>query len=509
MTASQSMGYDASKTKRPLVLAAVMLAMFMAAIEATIVATAMPSIVGDLGGFSLLSWVFSVYLLMQAVTVPIYGKLADLFGRKPVFLFGVAVFLVGSVLCGLAHSMFWLIVFRFIQGLGAGAIQPIATTIVGDIYTLEERSKIQGYLASVWGISSIIGPALGGIFVEYVHWAWVFWINIPIGILSAIGLILFLKEDVEKRKRDIDVLGSSLLFVMISSLMVIFVMGGAIWPWTSVTIWVLGLVVILASIFFIIQENRAAEPMMPLYIWKHRIILVSNLASLTTGAILMGVSTFLPTYVQVLMGYSPTVAGFVLAMMSIGWPLAATISGRLMVRFGYRIMVVLGGGFLLLGALVFVLLRPEYGPFMAGAGSFLIGVGLGLSTTSFIVSIQSSVEWKVRGVATASNMFMRILGMTIGSSLLGGILNTKLVQYLEQHGTELDIDVNLEMANELLSEERLSALPPHVIEVIQAGLSISLQSVYIGVLILAVLTAVIIFFWPKPVKQVAEPSGDN
>jgi EmrB/QacA subfamily drug resistance transporter len=506
MSSGHSTGYDASRTKRPFVLAAVMLAMFMAAIEATIVATAMPSIVGDLGGFSLLSWVFSVYLLMQAVTIPIYGKLADLFGRKPVFLFGIVVFLAGSILCGFAESMFWLIVFRFIQGVGAGAIQPIATTIVGDIYTLEERAKVQGYLASVWGISSIIGPALGGIFVEYIHWSWVFWVNIPIGILSAIGLIVYLKEDVEKRKREIDYIGSSLLFIIVSGLMVVLVMGGVVWPWSSISMLLFIGGIALASYFFILQERRAAEPMMPLHLWKHRVILVSNLASLTTGAILMGVSTFLPTYVQVLMGYSPTVAGFVLAMMSVGWPLAATIAGRLMIKVGYRIMVFLGAFFLLLGSLVFVFLRPEYGPYMAGMGSFFIGVGMGLATTSFIVSIQSSVEWKVRGVATASNMFMRILGMTIGSSLLGGILNSRMMNYLNQQGTELEIDINLEMTNELLSREKLNELSPEVLEVIQTGLSQSLNSVYIGVLVMAVLTWGVIIFWPKPVKQQAESS---
>ncbi|HEX7055872.1 MAG TPA: MFS transporter, partial [Bacilli bacterium] len=177
-----------------------MLSMFMSAVEATIVATAMPSIVADLGGFKLFSWVFSAFLLMQAITIPIYGKLADLFGRKPVLIFGIVVFLIGSVLCGFAANMNLLILYRLIQGLGAGAVQPIATTIVGDIYTIEERGKIQGYLSSVWGISSIVGPAIGGFFVEYWHWSWVFWINVPLGIFAIIGLILFLHEQIEKKR---------------------------------------------------------------------------------------------------------------------------------------------------------------------------------------------------------------------------------------------------------------------------------------------------------------------
>src|SRR5690625_1766546 len=190
----------AKETKRPLVLLSLMLAMFMAAIEGTIVATAIPNIVADLGGFSLYSWVFSSFLLMQAVTTMFYGKLADIFGRKPIFIIGITVFLLGSFLCGLAPTMGWLIFFRFIQGFGAGAMQPIVTTIVGDMYTLEERAKVQGYLSSVWGISSVSGPLIGGLIVQYVDWAWIFWMNIPLGILGLIGVLVFFHEKVEDRK---------------------------------------------------------------------------------------------------------------------------------------------------------------------------------------------------------------------------------------------------------------------------------------------------------------------
>src|SRR3954468_12318560 len=214
-----SKGSSQKQTMKPIVLASVMLAMFMGAIEATIVSTAMPAIVADLGGFTLYSWVFSAYLLMNSVTVLIYGKLSDLFGRKPILSFGIIVFLIGSILCGFAGSMKTLIIFRLIQGFGAGAVTPIATTIVGDIYTTEERAKIQGYLSSVWGISAITGPAVGGLLVQYVSWHYVFWINIPLGLLSLVGLWLFLHEDVVKKKHEIDYLGAILLTVTISTLM--------------------------------------------------------------------------------------------------------------------------------------------------------------------------------------------------------------------------------------------------------------------------------------------------
>lgn len=209
--------------RRPLILFAIILAMFMAAVEATIVATAMPGIVADLGGFAIFSWVFGSYLLMQVISIPIYGKLSDIFGRKIVFSIGVIIFLIGSIVCGFSPSMEILIIGRFIQGLGAGAVQPIATTIVGDIYTKEERAKIQGYLSSIWGISSILGPVLGGVFVDYLHWSLVFLMNIPFGIISMILVIVFLKENVEKRHHSIDYLGSSLILISITSLMLVLI----------------------------------------------------------------------------------------------------------------------------------------------------------------------------------------------------------------------------------------------------------------------------------------------
>ena len=204
-------------------LATLMLSMFMGSIEGTIVATAMPDIVGSLGGFAYYSWVFSAYLLMQAVSTPIFGRLSDLYGRKPIFYTGVAIFLVGSILCGLATDMTWLIVFRFIQGLGAGGIMPVTMTIIGDIYDVEGRAKIQGWLASVWGVSSILGPLLGAVIVANFHWAWIFWLNIPFGILAVAGLALFLHENVEKKKRSIDWLGAFLFFVAISSLLMVLI----------------------------------------------------------------------------------------------------------------------------------------------------------------------------------------------------------------------------------------------------------------------------------------------
>ncbi|MCF6136914.1 MDR family MFS transporter [Pseudalkalibacillus berkeleyi] len=484
-------------TLRPLVLTSVILAMFMAAIEGTIISTAMPSIVADLGGFRHYSWVFSSYLLMQAVTILIYGKLSDLFGRKPVFTFGVSMFLIGSILCGFAESMLLLIVFRLIQGFGAGAVMPIATTIVGDMYTMEERAKIQGYLASVWGISAVLGPLLGGFIVIYWDWSYVFWLNVPLGILAIVGTNLFLHEDIEKKKHKIDYIGATFIFIAVSSLMVALIQGGVSLPWSS---WqIIGLLIMFAISFllFIYQENRASEPTMPLSIWKDRLITLANLASLTSGAILFGISSFLPAYVQGVMGESPLIAGFTLTTMSIGWPIASTIAGKLIVKIGFRPVAIGGGIALIIGSIFFLTLEASKGPIWAGIGSFIIGVGMGLTTTTFIVSIQSSVDWKKRGVATASNMFMRILGSAIGASLLGGILNNRLNNFLQENNANMDESLSIDAANVLLEESQRKKLSPETLSILQDGLSLGMDSVYWGVFGLAVISFILIVFLPK------------
>lgn len=487
------------ETKRSFVLATVMLAMFMGAVEGTIVSTAMPAIVGDLGGFALYSWVFSAYLLMNAVTVLIYGKLSDLFGRKPILTFGIIIFLVGSILSGTAKTMEMLILFRFIQGFGAGAVMPIATTIVGDIYTKEERGKIQGYLSSVWGISAVSGPALGGLLVEYASWRYVFWINVPLGILAIAGLWLYLHENIEKKKHKIDYAGAVLLTTSISSLMIVLVEAGANWAWDSPQTIALISLSVLTFVLFIIQERRAAEPMMPFNIWRERSIFIANMTSLTTGVMLIGISSFLPAFVQGVMERGPIVAGFTLTAMSIGWPIASAVGGRYLYKIGYRTTSLIGGVSLILGSVLFVTLTPEAGPLWAAAGSFLVGVGMGLTSTAFIVSIQSTVSWQQRGIATAANMFMRNLGNTVGAALLGGILNSSIISYMKEHGKE-EQDLSINTANVLLNEAERIKLPAELKTILQDALTNALHSVYTVVFIFAVVSLLFIVFLPKKEK---------
>lgn len=483
------------QTNRPFVLASIMLAMYMGAIEGTIVSTAMPAIAGDLGGFTLYSWVFSAYLLMHTVTVLIYGKLSDLYGRKPVINIGITVFLIGSLLCGFAESMSMLVIFRLIQGFGSGAVTSIATTIVGDIYTKEERAKIQGFLSSVWGISAILGPALGGILVSYVSWKFVFWLNIPLGILSMTGITLFLHETIEKKKHKIDFAGAFYLTVSVTALMIALVEGGTSWSWLSWQSLGLLLLSMIVFVVFYYQEKRAAEPMMPFSIWRIRSIFIANIASLTTGIMLIGISSFLPAFVQGVMERSPIEAGFSLTTMSIGWPIASTVAGSLLLKAGFRTTSLLGGAALIAGSVIFVILTPEAGPLMAAIGSFFIGVGMGLTSTTFIVSIQSTVNWSNRGVATASNSFMRNLGNTIAAALLGGILNSQLKKYFSEHGAGMEIDVD--SVDVLLNEEARNNLSIEMLHLLQNGLTHSLHIVYFVVLFIAVISFILICFFPK------------
>ncbi|WP_199242681.1 MDR family MFS transporter [Desulfosporosinus fructosivorans] len=489
-----------NKTNPKIVLVSIILAMFMAAIEGTIVATAIPSIVADLGGFSLFSWVFSSFLLAQAVTIPIYGKLADLYGRKPVFTFGVLVFLIGSLLCGFAKTMNMLILFRLIQGLGAGAVQPIATTIVGDIFTMTERARIQGYISSVWGISSILGPGLGAFFVQYVRWSWIFWVNIPIGVFAICGIWFFMVETVHKQEHKIDYIGSALIFISISALMVVFIQAGTVWPWSSAPVLLLLGLSLVGSYLFIKQEKLAAEPIMPLEIWSDSLIVVSNLATLTTGVVLIGVSSFLPTFIQGVMGKSPITSGFALAFMSMGWIAGATVAAKAMFKYGFRRIAVVGGIWILVGSLFFITLSPERGWLWAGVGSLLIGLGMGLARTVFIVGIQNSVKWEMRGVVTASNMFMNILGNAMGAAVLGGILNVSLSNYLMGVSGEA---LNVDVINVLLDPIRRGTLSQGVLQIMSSGLAIALQHVFWGLFILAVLSFILILFFPEKARDSA------
>ncbi len=467
--------------RRGPVLAGCMMATFIVAIEGSIVGTALPTIVAELGGFRLFSWVFAASLLAQAVTVPIYGRLADLYGRKRVFFVGSGVFLVGAVLSGCAWGMVPLILFRTLQGLGAGALQPIAYTIAGDIYTPAERARIQGWLSGVFGVSGVFGPALGAFLVEHGSWRAVFWVNVPFGIAAIVMLAWFLPERAETRERKIDYLGSALLMLGAGAVMVALVQASNL---DGVSLAVLGGGGTLALIALMIHERRAPEPMVPLALWGQRIIAVGNLGALAIGMVMMGPIVFLPTYVQGAMGYGPAAAGSVLATMSISWACASFAAGRLMVRTSYRTSATTGGAMLVAGSIVLIFLEPARGPLWAGAGALLIGIGMGYCNTAYVVSVQASVAWRERGVATSSVLFMRTVGQSLGAALFGSLFNFGLYGRLPV-GDAVD---------RLMDPVRRHALEPAEIARLVGAIADALQGVYVVVALLA-LAALALPFW--------------
>jgi MFS family permease len=412
-------------THRPLVLAAVMAANFMIAIEATIVSTAMPQIVAQLGGLELYSWVFAAFLLTQTATTVVFGKLSDLKGRKTVILSGIAIFLAGSILCGFAWSMPSLIVFRLIQGVGAGAVQPVAMTIVGDLYSVHERGKIQGWLASVWALSAVIGPLVGGLIIQYWSWSWIFWMNLPIAILASTGFLLYLHEKTAKARGRIDHLSAGVFTIAIAAVMADLT---AVSTAGRTEISIISVIAVVAVAAFVVQERRSPEPMISLELWGRRPIAAVNASSLFAGMVIIGLTTFLPVFVQGVMRKPPLVAGFALSAMVLGWPIGATISPRIWARIGLRPVLRAGAALIPLGALVFVFLRPETPPLAAGVGSAVVGFGMGLSSSASIVLIQEIVEWSERGSVTASYLFARTLGSAFGATAFGAVLNAGLMR---------------------------------------------------------------------------------
>jgi len=411
-----------------------MLALFMAAIEATIVATAMPQIVGKLGGFALYSWVFAAFLLTQTATTVLFGKLSDIYGRKPVMIGGIVIFLCGSLLCGFAWSMPSMIVFRLIQGLGAGSMQPVAITIAGDLYSPRERLKIQGWLSSVWGIAAVAGPIAGAFIVQRFNWAWVFWVNIPIGIITIAGFLLFMHEKVERRTHALDYLGAALFSVAVSALLIALTQSATL-SWGEIA----GLLALFlaAALLFLLQEKRAHEPMIALDLWGNRMVATANAALLLGTMTLIGVTTYLPVYIQGVQGRPAILAGIPLSAMMFAWPLASAVSHSILRRFSMRTTLRFGATLIPIGTALLLFIRPDTHPAFTGVGPFIMGFGMGLLNITSMVMIQGSVEWSKRGSATASLIFSRTLGNTFGVTALGAVLNLAVVMFASENAGSL------------------------------------------------------------------------
>ncbi len=486
--------------KRRYILIALMMTMMLAAMDATIVSTVIPQIVSDLGGFKKFSWVFSIYLLAQTITIPIYGKLADIFGRKIILLIGIVIFLIGSASSAAAWDINSLIIFRGIQGLGAGSIMASVNTIAGDIYTVKERAAVQGWLSSIWGISAIIGPALGGALAEYANWRWIFIINIPIGIVSMIFLMKFFRENLVSKTHHIDYKGSVLILLTVGLCIIYLLESGQSWPWISVPGVLILLVIIGLIILTVRTEKRAREPIMPAWIWKNRTFTAANLAMVFMGIVMMGPDTFLPTFSQAALGLGIIVSGFILASQSVGWPVASALSGKIYLRIGFRNTSLIGASIIILACMGFLLLPWPQPVALVVLSQVMLGAGFGLLSTPNIVGIQSMVGWDQRGVVTGLNIFCRNLGQSLGAAIFGAIFNNSFQKQMEQAPHELA--ENITDILHVLNDPQISETKRLFLE---KSVSNSTIHIFIGCTLFAVLTFLCIYLMPKkhPEREVS------
>ncbi|MFF5637358.1 MFS transporter [Streptomyces sp. NPDC012825] len=460
--------------RRGPVVAALMLGMGLAAIDGTIVSTAVPQIVGDLGGLAVFSWLFSGYLLAVTVTLPVYGKLSDTFGRKPVLVAGIVLFLIGSLLCASAWNMASLIAFRVVQGLGGGALQGTVQTIAADLYPLKERPKIQARLSSVWAASAVAGPAAGGLLAGYADWRWIFLINLPIGLVALWLVCRHLVEPERTAPRArvrIDWAGALCVFTTGVLLLTALVQGGVAWPWLSApSLGLLGGAAALGAVTVLV-ERRAAEPIIPGWVWRRRTIAAVNLALGALGLLMVAPTVFLPTYAQSVLGLGPIAAGFVLSVMTLSWPVSAALSNRVYTRIGFRLTAVLGISGALLVLLAFPLLPFPGEPWQPALLMLLLGAALGLFQLPLIVGVQSTVPYGERGTTTASVLFCRQVGQSVGAAVFGAVANGVLAARL---GGDGDLDA---LARALDSPD---SLPPATTDLLRRAVDAAVDYVYLG-----------------------------
>lgn len=411
MTNNQDSSY-----KRAIIVSGLALGMLLAALDTMIVSTAMPDISGKLGGASLYSWVFSAYMLTSTVTVPLYGKMADMVGRKRVYLFALLLFLLGSVLCGFSTSMWQLVAFRAIQGLGAGGVIPLAVTIAGDLYSVAQRGKIQALFSTMWAVAGISGPVIGGWMIQHFHWSWIFWINAPIGLLAVLGTLLF-HEKIHEKKVALDLPGALLLTTAITLFLFATLSKN---PWE-----ISGLLVLSALIFwgFIRVEKTSPSPLIHLELFTNPMIKWMNLTTLLVTLGTFALPSFIPLFAQGVLGMNPLQSGLVLLGQVAGWNLMSVPAGKLILRFGYKRLIVTGLLLLTVSAVLLLFFGNQFHFWLLTFDMFILGMGFGLSMTSFIIGVQEAVNWNQRGISTSIQMFARSMGQTLGITLIGWLMN--------------------------------------------------------------------------------------
>jgi EmrB/QacA subfamily drug resistance transporter len=475
----------------------IMLATLLAALDQTIVATALPSIVTDLRGFEHLSWVVTAYLLTSTVTVPLYGKLSDLYGRRRLFIVAISIFIAGSALCGIAASMGELIAFRALQGLGAGGLLPLAQAAIADLFSPRERGRYQGYIGAVWATAAVAGPLLGGTLTDAASWRWIFFINLPLGAIALVVVMRTMRGASEVREHSIDFAGAVVLTVAITGLLLACVWGGTTYPWGSWQVLLAAAVGVVLLVAFVFIERRSREPLLPLDLVRRRTFAISAAATLIVGAVLFGVTIYAPVYIQGVVGASATSAGVVLIPLSFGWVLASFTSGQFVSRTGrYRWFPIAGSALVLAGTLLLTRLDAHSSRLAATLYLLVIGVGMGSMFQVYVIATQNSVETTQIGVATAALQFCRTMGGSLAVAALGTLLANRLASELVHE---------LGAASGRVDTDRLLRGSAHVPAALLAGtreaLASSLHSAFLALVPLAAIGLVLAWFLPeKPLR---------
>jgi EmrB/QacA subfamily drug resistance transporter len=496
------------------VMIALMLGMLLGALDMTIVSTAMPRIVAELGGLTYYSWVFSAYMLTSTIFVPLFGKLSDLFGRRMIYQIGLALFMLGSALCGFAGDILQLIIYRAVQGIGAAALMPIALVIIGDLYPPEQRGKIQGIFGAVFGLSSVAGPALGGFITDYLSWEWTFWINLPFG-LAAMAVIAFaLQESKGEGKRYVDYTGAALLMGGMTALLLGLIMGGVEFPWNSWQIFGLFAASAVLTGLFLYVQTKVPEPLLPLHLFKNRVVSVSSLLGFLLGASMFAAVSYIPLYVQGVIGVSASLAGYILTPMMLAMIISSIISGRLFAKISYRTFVFTS--MMIMAVSLFQLSRVQVDTplWQVIVCMVLIGVGMGPMNPLLNIAVQSTVNAAVRGVATSLLTFFRSIGGTVGVTVMGVILNNQLSAQLQQRITQVPAELASQVSKFsdpqlLLNPEVRAQIPAPLLRLLQQALTVAIDHVFIVALALTLLSVITGLFYGKAKmeKRAMSPAG--
>jgi len=472
-----------SRNRIILVTAGIMLSLFLASMESTVVATAMPTIVGQLGGLEHYSWVFSAFMLASTTAVPLYGKLSDIYGRRKLYVSAMALFLAGSIWCGWANSMTQLIFARALQGIGAGGIMPLAFILIGEMFSLEQRAKMQGLFSGVWGVSSIVGPLLGGFLVDQLSWRWIFYINIFPGLLAAALVAFAWRDQVHSHERPaVDYAGAALLTVSVVMLL-LGLMGSGTSSWILITV--------ATALFILLMwvERRAADPILPLALFRDRLFATATAHGILTGWALFGSVSFIPLFVQAVLDTSATQAGITITPMLLGWVTASIIGTRLMLTIGYRRLGLIGTATFSVGA--FLMSRAGMNTSQISLMIFvaLMGIGMGLSIPSFLIAVQTSVERRQLGTATSTLQFSRSIGGTLGVSVMGAALSARLASNL------IASRLNPELVRQLL--DPLPGSQVVIEEGVRIAMADAIHLVFVIAFVAAALAMVTVFFTPR------------